>query len=343
LGKWTGSRPGRKVSSSGRKTTRKVIAITGAAGYIGQLMVRHLCQQRWVDQIVAIDINPTPYAPRTISYQLDIRQIDTLRAILAEHAATHVIHAASVTSQSIHIPIAEMYSINVVGTYQVINTAMELGIKHFTFISSAAVYGSQLDWLNFITEAATLAPQMSLSRHKAQIERYICDLPDEVRQKIAVIRPTQITGPNAPKTSLIPLWGTAAQRVFLMANGGKSFTQALHEDDAVSLIGTVVEREITGVYNAAPDDRISWREVGQLSKLPIISLPRSALKLATQFQMVVPALRGLTAEMVALLSDSLVVDNSAISRRTGWVPRYSSRQAYTSYFEAHPARLVLAS
>jgi nucleoside-diphosphate-sugar epimerase len=76
----------------------KVIAITGAAGYIGQTLIAQLSTQSWVERIIALDLAPVSSGDLVISYVMDVREATHLRAILAEHAVTHFVHAAFVIS-----------------------------------------------------------------------------------------------------------------------------------------------------------------------------------------------------------------------------------------------------
>jgi UDP-glucose 4-epimerase len=136
---------------------------------------------------------------------------------------------------------------------------------------------------------------------------------------------------------LSPLRALTAHPIFVLSNGGKALTQALHEQDAAALLSAVVERDLAGVFNAAPNDYASWADIARLSHLPTVSLPRSLLSFATRFNTVWPALQGFTRDVVDLFSESLVVDNTLVRQVTGWMPRHTTRQAFAQLFgaEAH--------
>lgn len=305
--------------------------MTGASGYLGSVLLPQLAAQPWVERVIALDLNPVPATDRVISYRLDIRDGEALRAILAEHAVTHLIHAAFVVSPPAPMSEAEMQSINVNGSMHVFRAALDRQIQHVTFISSVAVYGYRAGLPHRLTEHTEYEPNMLYGKHKVAVERFLREPQNSALQsRLAILRPTAIVGPLGKQYShLRPL---TAQGFFVVANGGKARTQALHEQDAADLIMRVVEENTAGTFNAAPNDDISWAEIGKLSRLPILSFPRPLLQAATKLQKVLPALRGFNSEVVALFAESLVADNTELRRCTGWTPQFSSRQAFEQFF-----------
>ncbi|MEP7288011.1 MAG: NAD-dependent epimerase/dehydratase family protein [Chloroflexota bacterium] len=309
-----------------------MVAITGAGGYLGRILTAQLETQHWVDHIIAIDLSPVLATGRVISYRLDVRDGATLRAILAEHGVTHLIHAAFILVQPPEMSLAEMHSINVGGSKQVIRAALDLKIPHLTFMSSVAVYGYHAGHADRVREDAKQQPNMIYGQHKVEVERYLHSQGEAyLKSHVAILRPPAIIGPKGKDSS--HLRALTAQPVFVVANGGRARTQAIHEDDAASLVVKVIERSVTGIYNAAPDDNASWAEIGKISKLPVLSAPRSALNFVTRFNTLVPALNGFTREVVDLFAESLVVDNSAARQCTDWIPRYTTRETFTQFFK----------
>jgi UDP-glucose 4-epimerase len=315
----------------------KVIAITGAAGYIGQTLIPQLSTQPWVERIIALDLESVPSADLVISYVMDVRESTHLRAILAEHAVTHVVHAAFIVSPPPGMSDTQMYNTNVEGSKQVIDQALGYGVKQLLFISSVAVYGYHTGLVHPLDENATLRPTMLYGRHKTVVESYLREQ-NAPKTNIAVLRPTAVVGPRG--RTLSHLRALTAQPVFVLANGGKALTQALHEQDMAALLVAAIQHDISGTFNAAPSDNLSWAEIARLSNLPPLSLPRVALNFATRFNRILPALKGFTREVVDLFSETLVVDNTAIRQHTGWIPRYTARDAFAEMFGAPERELT---
>jgi UDP-glucose 4-epimerase len=315
----------------------KVIAITGAAGYIGQTLIAQLLTQSWVERIIALDLEQVSSGDLVISYAMDMRESTHLRAILAEHAVTHLVHAAFVISPSPGMSDSQMYTTNVEGSKQVIDQALGYGVEQLLFISSVAIYGYHPGQAHPLDENADLRPTMLYGRHKAAVEIYLRGQ-NAPKTNVAVVRPSAVVGPRGRSRS--HLRALTAQPMFVLANGGKALTQALHEQDMASLLVAAIQHDISGTFNAAPSDNLSWAEIARLSKLPLLSLPRAALNFATRFNRIVPALKGFTREVVDLFSETLVVDNTAVRQQTGWIPRYTTRDAFAEMFGAPERELT---
>jgi UDP-glucose 4-epimerase len=312
-------------------TVGKVIALTGAAGYVGGLLLHELRKQAWVERIIAFDVKPVAGDGHVISYCMDVRDGAALRSIFAEHAVTNLIHAAFVLNPPPHMTNTEMHTINVNGSQQVFRAAINHGVNQIVFISSTSVYGYVTNPNRKITEETVQQPTITYGQHNVEVERFLRGQGDHYfKSRVAIVRPTAIVGPHGKQASLLsPLIN---QPVFIVADGGHARTQALHEHDATSMITQVVERQATGVFNAAPDDSATWAEIGQVSGIPVVSFPREALTFATRFRKMVPGLTTLSRETVEMFSESLVVDNMAARQCLGWVPRYSTQQAFADFF-----------
>ncbi len=335
-----------------RLPTKKIVAITGAAGYLGQRLIVQLAQQPWVERIIALDLKSIPSDGRILSFQMDVTDSTTLRSILIEHGVTHLIHAAFQIVQPPGWTETQWHAMNNGGARSVVKAISGPPFGplsthiHLTFVSSVAVYGYRGGQTERLTEAAVVRPTMRYGKHKAEIETLL--LPHPIlppppgffasRLKAAsplnsaIIRMAAVAGPTGKDYS--HLRALTAQPFFVVANGGHALTQAIHEEDAATLICAAVERDATGVFNGAPDDSATWNDIGRLSSKPILSMPRALLNFATRFNKTLPALKGFTSEIVDLFAESLIVDNSAARSQLGWTPRYSTCDAFGQMFEA---------
>jgi UDP-glucose 4-epimerase len=318
------------------RVAKKVVAVTGAAGYLGEVLIAHLRAQPWVDHIIALDTQPVQSDGRVISYRLDVREASLLRAILAEHGATHLIHAAFVVARTGAMTETQMYANNVVGSQLVIRAALEYGIRQLLFVSSVSVYGYHPGTPNYLAESYTQRPNMIYGQHKVAVERFLREQAELFKNtRVTIVRPTAIVGPRGRIRS--PLKRMTDMGFFTVVNGGNAQTQAIHEDDAADLIVRAVDREAAGVFHAAPDDAPTWADIGRLGGR-MISIPRFLMNFATKFSTLRPELEGLTPEIVSYLSESLVVDNAAAKTALGWHPRYTTLQAFAPMFGVLPPK-----
>lgn len=314
----------------------KIIAVTGAAGYLGRVLIAQLQAQPWVERIVALDFKPLPADGRLISYQMDVRESSLLRAILAEHGVTHFIHAAFMVSQLPGFSEDQVRQNNVEGSQQVIRTALDLGVEQLLFVSSVAIYGYRNGQPFNVREDGAWQPNWVYGRHKAAVEGYLNEQRSRFpKTHITIIRPAAIGGPLGHLVS--PLRALTAQRIFIVSNGGRALTQAIHEEDAAALIVKAVEQTAAGTFNAASNDYASWAEIGVISRMRVLSAPRSVLNFAARFNQVLPPLHGFTREIVDYFSESLVVDNLAARQTFNWMPRYSTLDTFGQLFGTlHP-------
>lgn len=123
------------------------ILITGGAGYIGSHTVHYLLQRGY--QPVVLDNLSTGHrqaVPAAVPfYQGDIADRELVATIVQQHRIQGVIHfaASSLVGESMANP-AKYFENNVVKTILFLNTLLKIGVKHFVFSSTAAVYGEPL-------------------------------------------------------------------------------------------------------------------------------------------------------------------------------------------------------
>jgi UDP-glucuronate 4-epimerase len=115
----------------------KSILITGASGFIGQHVVRHLAELG--HQVTALDFRP-PSQPHPGSVQTlhcDIRQDP-----LPDRTFSAVVHLAALAGvrPSMDLPV-HYEETNVLGTIRLLEFCREKGIKQFVFASSSSIYG----------------------------------------------------------------------------------------------------------------------------------------------------------------------------------------------------------
>ncbi|MBX3065847.1 MAG: NAD-dependent epimerase/dehydratase family protein [Anaerolineae bacterium] len=313
----------------------KIVAITGAAGYLGQVLIQHLQTLSWVERIIALDVRPVAANGRVISHALDVRESSFMRAILAEHGVTHLVHGAFHTSLPANMSPDQMRSNNVDGSQLALKTALELGVEQALFVSSVSVYGYRGGNPPQVREDHRLWPNMAYGQHKVLVENFLRDMEHHYpNTQIAIMRLAALAGPRGRLLS--PLMAMTAQPVFVLSNGGRAMTQALHEDDAAAFITRVLETNVAGTFNVAPNDAASWSSVARISRRTPFSLPRLLLNLAARFNRLLPELKGFNREVVDYLSESLVVDNTAARTQLGWKPRFGTLDAFGQMFGTQP-------
>ena len=147
------------------------VLVTGGAGYIGSHAVRALCEAGVavvvLDSLVAGHIE----AVEGVTFvQAEVADTAVVRKTIQRHGVTAVMHFAAFLSvgESVSAP-ARYYANNVGQTLQLLDAAVQEGVAHFVFSSTAAVYGMPLD--TPITEEHPTQPINAYGETKLAVER----------------------------------------------------------------------------------------------------------------------------------------------------------------------------
>lgn len=120
------------------------VLVTGGAGYIGSHMTYALADAG--ERLVVLDNLSTGVranvAPEAVFVQGDVGDAALVKRLIAEHGIDAVIHFAGsiVVPESTEKPLL-YYANNTQVSLALIAACVEMGVKHFIFSSTAAVYG----------------------------------------------------------------------------------------------------------------------------------------------------------------------------------------------------------
>lgn len=152
------------------------VLVTGGCGYIGSHMVWKLLDSD--EQVVVIDRLSTGFdwaiPPEAPLVRGDIADRKLVEATIADHGVTAIIHFAGsiVVPDSIADPLG-YYDNNTVKSRALIESAVRMGVPHFIFSSTAAVYGPPVAGL--VLEDQPTDPQTPYGRSKLMTEWMLRD------------------------------------------------------------------------------------------------------------------------------------------------------------------------
>lgn len=153
------------------------VLVTGGAGYIGSHMVWALLDAG--EDVVVLDRLSTGFrwavAPQARFYLGDVGDHAVLRQVFSENDIDAVLHFAGsvVVPESIADPLS-YYENNTGNTRVLIAAAVEAGIPHFIFSSTAAVYGRQPED-GPVPETGVVSPQSPYGLSKLMSEIMLRD------------------------------------------------------------------------------------------------------------------------------------------------------------------------
>ena len=123
----------------------KNILITGATGFVGSYLTRFLVKKGFTNVVCLkratsrMDL-VAEVVDKVIWVEGDVLDAPFLENILRGHQIQQIYHCAAVVSFDPRDR-EEMYRINVIGTENVVNTALEVGIEKLIYVSSIAAIG----------------------------------------------------------------------------------------------------------------------------------------------------------------------------------------------------------
>ncbi len=119
------------------------ILVTGGAGYIGSHVVRQLGEAG--ERLVSLDNLSTGFRSAVLCGELvegDTGDRELVRRLIRDHGIDTIMHFAAhtIVPESVEQPL-KYYGNNTCSSRSLIECALEGGVRHFVFSSTAAVYG----------------------------------------------------------------------------------------------------------------------------------------------------------------------------------------------------------
>lgn len=301
------------------------VAVTGAAGCLGQALLPALARAPEVRHIDALDRAapklPPPGDGATIEARvLDLAQlrpealqgVDTLVhlafQLMGGHGGRRRHDRAWVRRQ------------NVALGRQVFQTAAEAGVRHIVFLSSAAVYGPWPDSPQPLTEDQPVRPRFPYAEDKVAVEQALQALAREHPEcRVTILRPPAIVGPHAHPLLL------QIARGRLYPAGTEQPVQILWEDDAAAAIVRCVTTRTGGVFNLGAEPAWSLRAMARHRRRWGVPLPLGLIRALHPLAWRMTARAG-DPGWVRGLDGPLVLDCTRAREQLGWTPRVTTTE-----------------
>ena len=304
------------------------VAVTGASGYLGQLILPLLDQQAGVDSILGIDIVPSRFASRKYTFRhADMRFAD-FEALLK--GVDVLYHLAFVVEPPRRMTVETIDEINIAGTKRVIEGAISAGTSKIVVASSIAAYGAHEDNPEMLTEASPLRPNKDwyYSRAKGEIETFLDDLQARNPHSIIIrFRPSTFLGPSLRN----PVGDHYASRVLVGLKKSYRVDHCWDEDVARAFV-LALDHHRSAVYNLAGEKPLTLDEAGRLLGKKVIYLNR---RLVSFFVRVGAALglfpQGMRDWVDVATKGSILVSARAAREQLGWRPRFDSAGALLEF------------
>jgi nucleoside-diphosphate-sugar epimerase len=168
--------------------TRPLVVVTGASGCVGRALVRRLVSDGAT--VRAISRSTAANGPGVIGFSADVRDDQALTS--AFEGAEAIFHLAAYAhdvdsiDDSVH-----QQTVTLGGTLSALAAAERVGVKHFIFASSLAVFGPVPDGAD---EDAICKPQTPYGRAKFAAEQAVTEFAAKTGTFASCVRPAMIYG-----------------------------------------------------------------------------------------------------------------------------------------------------
>lgn len=307
----------------------KNILVTGASGYVGSLVIKKLAENKTQYQfqnIVGTDVRPMREKIEGIDFEkMDIRDVE-IEEVLKKYSIDCIIHLASVVTPPKNSNRDFEYSIDVLGTKNLLYACLRQGVKRIIISSSGAAYGYYADnpeWLKE-TDAIRGNYEFPYSYHKRLIEEELEKfrrVHPELEQTIFRIGTVLGDKVNNQITDLFK------KPVQIGIKGSKTPFVFIWDQDVVDCLIYAVTAKKTGIFNLAGDGALTIDERAKMMKKKVVYLSATAiekgLKYLKQFQ-----LSQYGPEQVNFIRYRPVLDNKKLKDDFGYIPKKTSKEVF---------------
>ena len=314
------------------------VLVTGATGYLGGRLVASLVERsRSAGDpacIVAGDVREVASAARLRGVEyvaLDVRD-PGLGDVLPRHSIDTVVHLAAIVTPGPKSNRELEYSVDVVGTRNVLEACVSARARRIIVTSSGAAYGYHADNPAWLTEDDPVRgnEEFAYSHHKRLVEEMLAEYRrahpalEQVVFRVGTIlgetTRNQITA-LFEKPRLIALKGSASPFVFIW------------DQDVVGAIEHAIFGGPAGIYNVAGDGALSIQQIADRLGKRCITLPPAALR--TALALLHPlGLSQYGPEQVNFLRYRPVLDNRRLKEVFGYRPRLTSAEVFELFRKA---------
>jgi UDP-glucose 4-epimerase len=314
------------------------VLVTGADGFLGRTVVAALAQLPDIDCVIALDVRAVPAIRRTpgVTYAVQDVRAPELRATLAEHAIDAVVHLASIVTPGPGSTREFEYSVDVLGTRNVLEACVAQGVQHIVVSSSGAAYGYHADNPAWIDENDALRGNQAFAyaHHKRLVEEMLAEYRaahPALRQ--TVLRIGTILGTNVhnqitalfDKPRILAIRGSDSPFVFIW------------DEDVTGCVVHAITTGRDGCFNVAGDGALTLSQIASILRKPMLVLPASLLRLA----LAIGSRLGISRygpEQLDFLRYRPVLSNARLKKEFGYVPRKTSLEAFLAFKAARCGR-----
>jgi len=240
------------------KLAGKTVLITGGTGFIGSPLVQAL---RPHCDVMVLSRNKKVKGVRTV--HADITNISDLLNSIKKTEIDLVFHMAGNTVTPHHTNDLEHFSINSLGTKNLLSLSLKKDIEQIIYSSSMDVYGDPLSLP--VTEDHPTIPLSFYGMSKMLGEHYCSEFFKQYGQKFTTLRYSYVYGPGLPDYRVISRFITNVleEKPLVLNNAGKSTTDYIFVKDVVAsnILAAINKKSNNQAFNIGTGVETSVKEL----------------------------------------------------------------------------------
>jgi len=315
-----------------------VIGFTGAGGYLAGRVIRLLEDHPLCTRIIGIDLKtPVASSRKLYFYRRDVRDPELGRLFQQERVSI-IVHFAFVLNPS-HDR-REMHAVNLAGTRNVLEAALQCRAEQILATSSTSAYGARPDNPPRLREEMLLraSDRFQYAKDKREMDLLLQDFAQRHPQiAVGIFRPCIVLGPNVDNFISKGL----TQAINIVVAGENPELQFVHEDDVARAVVLALEHKARGIFNIVGEGTIRLEEAWQLKGRGIrLNFPAwLAYRLVDLAWVLRLPLLEAPSSALDFFRWPWVADGGKADRELGFAPQSSTRQIWLDYLrwlEEHP-------
>lgn len=295
------------------------ILVTGANGFVGQALVRHLVDSGHAVRAAARRTMDLPAGAEGVTAPDLTGEGDWRPALGGVDAVIHCAARVHVMTDTVADPLAAFRTANRDGTATLAEQAAAAGVRRFVFLSTIKVNGESATPDHPFAAADTPAPSDPYGISKAEAEAALGAVAARTGLQATILRPPLVYGPGA-KGNMAALMRAVAKGVPLPLACVTGNRRSL-----VALANLVSALDLLATHPEAGNTTHLIRDGEDLSTAALVRRLAAAMDRPARLLPVPPALLRGTLRLLGKsaaghrLTGSLVVDDGPL-RALGWVP-----------------------
>lgn len=289
------------------------ILLTGASGFLGKAISRHLVLQQ--AQLLTIGRQSSNHIVCDLSAEIPIINANSIDVVIHAAGKAHVVPKTIAQHQA-------FFEVNLKGTQNLLTALAQLPQlpKSFVFISSVAVYGKETG--TNIAENTPLLAKDSYGLSKIQAEEFVATWCAKNNVICIILRLPLLAG-SKPLGNLDAMIKGIQKGYYFNIAGGNAKKSMLLATDVAKVITKV--SAIGGIYNLTDGYHPSFNELSnsiaqQLDKPTPLNMPLWLTQLIAKFGDVLGKNAPINSAKLKKITSDLTFDDSKARNAFGWQP-----------------------